>query len=93
MLFGFCSNHELQLSEWSRKNHSLFPAGFRAVVWQLVRGHYNAVSVLSTLPMDVLELVIAHLARDPFSFETAGCTASVSGGEHEMGDDADPMAL
>jgi hypothetical protein len=24
--------------------------------------------MLNTLPMDVLELVIAHLARDPYSF-------------------------
>jgi hypothetical protein len=38
------------------------------VVWQLVRGHYSTPSVLHTLPMDVLELVIAHLARDPYSF-------------------------
>jgi hypothetical protein len=93
MLFGFCSNQELQPSEWSRKNHSLFPAEFRAVVRQLVRGHYSAASVLRTLPMEVLELVIGRLARDAFSFETAGCTASVSCGEHEMGDDADPTAL
>jgi hypothetical protein len=35
------------------------------VVRQLVRGHYSAVSMLNTLPMDVMELVIAHLARDP----------------------------
>jgi hypothetical protein len=34
-------------------------------VWQLVRGHYSTSSVLNTLPMDVLELVIAHLAHDP----------------------------
>jgi hypothetical protein len=34
-------------------------------VWQLVRGHYSAASTLHTLPMDVLELVIAHLAHDP----------------------------
>jgi hypothetical protein len=50
---------------WSREEHHLFPAEFRAAVRQLVRGHYSAASVLSTLPMDVLELVIAHLARDP----------------------------
>jgi hypothetical protein len=37
-------------------------------VWELVRGHYSAASTLSTLPMDVLELVIAHLARVPYSF-------------------------
>jgi hypothetical protein len=48
---------------WSREEHHLFPAEFRAVVWELVRGHYSAASVLNTLPMDVLELVIAHLAR------------------------------
>jgi hypothetical protein len=48
---------------WSREEHHLFPAEFRAVVWQLVRGHYSAASVLSTVPMDVLELVIAHVAR------------------------------
>jgi hypothetical protein len=53
----------LQLPQWSREEHHLFPAEFRAVVWQLVRGQYSAASVLSTLPMDVLELVIAHLAR------------------------------
>jgi hypothetical protein len=33
------------------------------VVWHLVRGHYSTASILSALPMDVLELVIAHLAR------------------------------
>jgi hypothetical protein len=52
----------LQLPHWSREEHHLFPAEFRAVVWQLVRGHYSAASVLNTVPMDVLELVIAHLA-------------------------------
>jgi hypothetical protein len=57
-----------QLPQWSREEHHLFPAEFRAVVQQLVRGHYSAASVLNTLPMDVLELVIAHLARDPYSF-------------------------
>jgi hypothetical protein len=31
------------------------------VVRQLVRGHYSEISVLSTLPMDVLELLIVHL--------------------------------
>jgi hypothetical protein len=46
----------------------MFPADFRAVVRQLVRGHYSVASVLSMLPMDVLELVIAHLARDPYSY-------------------------
>jgi hypothetical protein len=51
-----------QLPHWSREEHHLFPAEFRAVVRQLVRGHYSATSVLSTLPMDVLELVIAHFA-------------------------------
>jgi hypothetical protein len=50
--------------EWSRDKHHLFPVEFRAVVWQLVRGHYSPASVLNTLPMDVLELVIAHRARD-----------------------------
>jgi hypothetical protein len=55
----------LQLPHWSREEHHLFPAEFRAAVWQLVRGHYCAASILNTLPMDVLELVIAHLARDP----------------------------
>jgi hypothetical protein len=53
-----------QLPHWSREEHCKFPAEFRAVVWQLVRGHYRAASVLNTLPMDVLELVIAHLARN-----------------------------
>jgi hypothetical protein len=51
----------------------MFPAEFRAVVWQLVRGHYCASSVLNTLPMDVLELVFVRLARDPYSFV---CTES-----------------
>jgi hypothetical protein len=58
----------LQLPHWSREEHHMFPAEFRAVVRQLVRGHYSAASVLNTLPMDVLELVIAHLARGPYSF-------------------------
>jgi hypothetical protein len=49
--------------EWSRAEHHLFPPNFRAAVWQLVRGHYSTASMLHTLPMDVLELVIAHLAR------------------------------
>jgi hypothetical protein len=53
----------LQLPHWSREEHRKFPAEFRVVVWQLVRGHYRAASVLNRLPMDVLELVIAHLAR------------------------------
>jgi hypothetical protein len=52
---------------WSREEHHLFPAEFRAAVRQLVRGHYSTSSVLNTLPMDVVELVIAHLARDPES--------------------------
>jgi hypothetical protein len=51
------------------------------VVWQLVRGHYSTASVLNTLPMDVLELVITHLARDPFSF--AVVLAPPAAGEHE----------
>jgi hypothetical protein len=54
-----------QLPQWSHEEHHLFPVEFRAVVWQLVRGHYSAASILHTLPMDVLELVIAHLARNP----------------------------
>jgi hypothetical protein len=66
----------LQLPHWSRDEHHLFPAEFRAVVWQLVRGQHSAVSVLNTLPMDVLELVITHLARDPYSF---GATVAPSG--------------
>jgi hypothetical protein len=33
------------------------------VVQQLLHGHYRDASVLSTLPMDVLELVIQSLAR------------------------------
>jgi hypothetical protein len=52
----------LQLLHWSREEHHLFPAEFRAVVWQLVRGQHSPTSILHTLPMDVLELVIAHLA-------------------------------
>jgi WD40 repeat protein len=59
-----------QLPQWSREEHHLFPAEFRTVVQQLVRGHYCAASVLSTLPMDVLEFVIARLARNPYSFVT-----------------------
>jgi hypothetical protein len=55
------------MPHWSREEHHLFPAEFRAVVWQLVRGHYSEASILNTLPMDVLELVIAHMARDPYS--------------------------
>jgi hypothetical protein len=51
-----------QLPLWSREEHSLFPVEFRAAVWELVRGHYSTTSILNTLPMDVLELVIAHLA-------------------------------
>jgi hypothetical protein len=54
--------------QWSREEHHLFPAEFRVVVQQLMRGHYSVMSILHTLPMDVLELVIAHLARVPFSF-------------------------
>jgi hypothetical protein len=56
----------LQLPHWSREEHHLFPAEFRTVVRQLVRGHYSAASILHTLPMDVLELMIAHLARDSY---------------------------
>jgi hypothetical protein len=55
----------LQLSHWSREEHHLFSADFRAVVRQLVRGQHSAFSILHTLPMDVLELVFTHLARDP----------------------------
>jgi hypothetical protein len=40
----------------------MFPAEFRAVVWQLVRGQHSVTSILNTLPMDVLELVIRQLA-------------------------------
>jgi hypothetical protein len=54
-----------QLPHWSREEHHLFPAEFRAVVRQLVRGHYRAASILNRLPMDVVELVIAHVARTP----------------------------
>jgi hypothetical protein len=57
--------------KWSRDKHHLFPVEFRAVVLQLVRGHYSPASVLSTMPMDVLELVIAHLARNRYSCITA----------------------
>jgi hypothetical protein len=53
------------VTEWSHEKHHLFPAEFRAVVRQLVRGHYITASILSTLPMDVVEVVIAHLARNP----------------------------
>jgi hypothetical protein len=52
----------LQLPRWSREEHHLFPAEFRAVVRQLVRGHYSATSILNTVPMDVLELVVAFTA-------------------------------
>jgi hypothetical protein len=54
-----------QLPRWSREEHHLFPVEFQAAVRQLIRGHYSTASILHTLPMDVLELVIAHLARDP----------------------------
>jgi hypothetical protein len=57
----------LQPLHWSREEHNLFPAEFRAAVWQMVRGHYSTSSLLNTLPMDVLELVISRLARDPYS--------------------------
>jgi WD40 repeat protein len=52
----------VQVSAWSHENHHLYPAEFRSAVWELVRGQFCPTSVLSTLPMDVLELVIAHLA-------------------------------
>jgi hypothetical protein len=42
--------------------HWRFPGEFRAAARQLVRGHYKDTSVLSTLPLDVLELVIQQLA-------------------------------
>jgi WD40 repeat protein len=54
--------------QWSRENHVRWPSTFRAAVWQLVRGHYSTVSVLSTLPMDLVELVIAQLAQQESSF-------------------------
>jgi hypothetical protein len=54
----------LQPLQWSRDEHHRFPVGFRAAVWQLVRGQHSAASVLHLLPMDVLELVIANLARE-----------------------------
>jgi hypothetical protein len=44
--------------------HHRFPVEFRAVVLQLVHGQYRATSVLSTLPMDLLELVIRQLAAN-----------------------------
>jgi hypothetical protein len=47
---------------WSRESHSLWPVEFRAVVRQLVRGLYSMGSVLSMLPIDVLELVIQTAA-------------------------------
>jgi hypothetical protein len=37
-------------------------------VRELVRGHYREASILSSMPMDVLELVVAQLAREHFSF-------------------------
>jgi hypothetical protein len=37
--------------------------------------------MLSTLPMDVLELVIGHLARDPDSFATAPTLAAAAAAE------------
>jgi hypothetical protein len=66
-----------QVPHWSRDDHHLFPVEFRAVVRQLVRGHYSAASILNTLPMDVLELVFTHLARDPYSFAAALSPSSV----------------
>jgi hypothetical protein len=53
-----------QLPHWSREEHHLFPVEFRVVARLLVRGHYSAASILHTVPMDVLELVITHLARN-----------------------------
>jgi hypothetical protein len=51
------------MPQWSREEHHRFPVEFRATVWQLVRGHYSEASVLSALPMDVLELVVESLAQ------------------------------
>jgi hypothetical protein len=64
-----------QLPHWSREEHHLFPAEFRAVVRQLVRCHYSAASVLNTLPMDVLELVFTHLAHHPYSCAATPATS------------------
>jgi hypothetical protein len=61
----------------------LFPAEFRAVVRQLVRGQHSPVSVLNTLPMDVLELVIIHLARDPYSFAPTLARVAVAASDTE----------
>jgi hypothetical protein len=69
----------LQLPHWSREEHHLFPAEFRAVVWQLVRGHYSTSSVLNTLPVDVLELVIVCLAHDPYSFASTPTPSEATG--------------
>jgi hypothetical protein len=55
----------LQPLHWSREEHHLFPVEFRAAVWLVLRGQHSPTCILHALPMDVLELVIAHLARDP----------------------------
>jgi hypothetical protein len=36
---------------------------FRDAVWELIYGHYSTESVLSMLPMDLLELVIRQVAN------------------------------
>jgi hypothetical protein len=53
------------------------------VVRQLVRGHYSTASVLNTLPMDVLELVIVHLARDPYSCATVPAVSRSADSEED----------
>jgi hypothetical protein len=59
-----------QVLHWSREEHHLFPAEFRAAVRQLVRGHYSATSILNSLPMDVLELVFRYFGRGHYAIET-----------------------
>jgi hypothetical protein len=53
-------------------------------VWQLLRGHYSAASILNTLPMDMLELMIAHLGHGPFSSTAPRIPAAVTADETEQ---------
>jgi hypothetical protein len=78
----------LQPLQWSREEHHVFPAEFRAVVWLLVRGHYSADCILNALPLDVLELVIAHLGRDPYAFSVTPAPPGKATGKHDA--DAQP---
>jgi WD40 repeat protein len=63
-MYPFSLPRILQPSSWSREGDHLFPAEFRAAVRQLIRGQHSPTSILHLLPMDVLEVVIRHLADD-----------------------------